>query len=76
MAEKREDLSTLEGIRAVFAARFEAASIGYHALGEQVLSDYWRTGRDRVKPASAMTFRNFLQTRQPDELADARAGEG
>lgn len=58
-----EDLTTLDGVRAAFLARFQAAGIGYHALGEQVLRRYFAAESQLPRPASAMTFRNFLQER-------------
>lgn len=58
-----EDLTTLEGIREAFMGRFHAAGIGYHALGDQVLRDYFSVDDQQARPASAMTFRNFLQGR-------------
>jgi hypothetical protein len=58
-----EDFSTLDGIRAAFLARFEAAEVGYHTLGEQVLRNYFAAESQQARPVSAMTFRNFLQDR-------------
>ncbi|AKF07371.1 hypothetical protein [Sandaracinus amylolyticus] len=58
---ERDDLTTLEGIRRTFARRFETSRLGYHALGEAVLQAYWANATERGRPASAMTFRNFLQ---------------
>lgn len=55
-----EDLDSLEGIRVAFARRFEGYDRGYHALGEQVMKRYYEAD-GQAKPASAMTFRNFLQ---------------
>jgi len=55
------DLSTLDGIRALFEARQRASGKGFHALGEEVLSGYWQASESQPKPVSAMTFRNFLQ---------------
>lgn len=63
MVTAQEDLSTLEGIREAFLARFQAAGIGYHTLGEQVLRKYFNAESQHARPASAMTFRNFLQER-------------
>lgn len=63
MATALEDLTTLEGIREAFLARFQAAGIGYHTLGEQVLRKYFSAESQHARPASAMTFRNFLQER-------------
>lgn len=63
MTSENEDLTTLEGIRETFLARFQAAAIGYHSLGEQVLSKYFDAADQHARPASAMTFRNFLQGR-------------
>lgn len=63
METAQEDLSTLEGIREAFLARFQAAGIGYHTLGEQVLRKYFSAESQHARPASAMTFRNFLQER-------------
>src|SRR5690349_8680936 len=63
MTGAAEDLSTLDGIREAFLARFAAADIGYHTLGEQVLRMYFAAASQHAKPASAMTFRNFLQDR-------------
>jgi hypothetical protein len=62
-ANAQEDLTTLEGIREAFLARFQAAGIGYHTLGEQVLRKYFSAESQHARPASAMTFRNFLQER-------------
>ncbi|MEY4580326.1 MAG: hypothetical protein RL701_5029, partial [Pseudomonadota bacterium] len=58
-----EDLTTLDGIRGAFLARFQTAGIGYHTLGEQVLREYFSAEHQHPRPASAMTFRNFLQDR-------------
>jgi hypothetical protein len=58
-----EDLTTLDGVRSAFLARFQAAGIGYHTLGEQVLRKYFAAQSQHARPASAMTFRNFLQER-------------
>jgi hypothetical protein len=58
-----EDLSTLDGIRGAFLARFQAAGIGFHTLGEQVLRSYFAAEHQHARPVSAMTFRNFLQER-------------
>jgi hypothetical protein len=63
MATAPEDLTTLDGIREAFLARFQAAGIGYHTLGEQVLRNYFAAESQHARPASAMTFRNFLQER-------------
>lgn len=63
MTAAPEDLSTLEGIREAFLARFQRAAIGYHTLGEQVLRNYFAAESQHARPASAMTFRNFLQER-------------
>lgn len=63
MERADEDLTTLEGIRSAFLSRFQQASIGYHALGERVLQSYFDSDRPEARPASAMTFRNFLQGR-------------
>jgi hypothetical protein len=57
----RAQFDTLEGIRVHFEALQRASGKGYHALGEEVLSTYWRQDERLPKPASAMTFRNFLQ---------------
>jgi len=58
-----EDFTTLDGIREAFLARFQAAGTGYHTLGEQVLRKYFAAESQYPRPASAMTFRNFLQER-------------
>ncbi len=55
------DLSSLDGIRACFEERQRALGKGFHALGEEVLSNYWQASDQQPKPVSAMTFRNFLQ---------------
>ncbi|MGD8862854.1 MAG: hypothetical protein PVI30_22770 [Myxococcales bacterium] len=56
-----DDLSTLEEIRKTFLKRFEEISTGYHALGEEVQRAYFASDAQQARPASAMTFRNFLQ---------------
>ena len=63
MSARQEDLSSLEGIRSAFLARFQENATGYHALGEQVLRMYFAADNQHARPASAMTFRNFLQER-------------
>lgn len=63
MSTAPEDLTTLDGIREAFLARFQAAGVGYHTLGEQVLRKYFAAEGQHARPASAMTFRNFLQER-------------
>lgn len=63
MTTLAEDLTTLDGIRGAFLARFQGASIGYHTLGEQVLRKYFAAEHQYARPVSAMTFRNFLQDR-------------
>ncbi len=56
-----QDLNTLDGIRARFESRQRASGRGFHALGEDVLADYWQASQSQPRPVSAMTFRNFLQ---------------
>lgn len=63
MNAEPEDLTTLDGIREAFLARFRTAAIGYHTLGEQVLRSYFAAESQHARPVSAMTFRNFLQDR-------------
>lgn len=62
-APPQGDLSSLEAIRQAFLARFQASNVGYHALGEQVLRTHAASSELLARPASAMTFRNFLQGR-------------
>jgi hypothetical protein len=60
-AESFQPLETLDGIRAHFGDRQRALGKGFHALGEEVFAAYWHAQERLPKPASAMTFRNFLQ---------------
>lgn len=53
--------NTLEAIRAEFEGRQRALGMGFHSLGEKVFAAYWQADERLPKPASAMTFRNFLQ---------------
>lgn len=65
MSERQEvgsgSLATLDAIRARFEALQRSSSKGFHALGEEVLSAYFKAKEQLPKPVSAMTFRNFLQ---------------
>lgn len=63
VAREDDDLSTLDAIRATFLARFQARGTGFHTLGEQVLRTHANSQAPLARPASAMTFRNFLQGR-------------
>ncbi len=55
------DLGSLDAIRTQFEERQRALGKGFHALGEEVFAAYWQAQERLPKPASAMTFRNFLQ---------------
>lgn len=59
--ESEGSLGTLEAIRSQFEERQRALGKGFHALGEEVFAAYWQAQERLPKPASAMTFRNFLQ---------------
>lgn len=59
--EGTSPLASLEAIRAQFEERQRVLGKGFHALGEEVFAAYWQAQERLPKPASAMTFRNFLQ---------------
>ncbi|MFT3924633.1 MAG: hypothetical protein QM778_18985 [Myxococcales bacterium] len=60
-SEPESGLGSLEAIRTQFEERQRTLGKGFHALGEEVFAAYWQAQERLPKPASAMTFRNFLQ---------------